>query len=161
MKYIRIEEETSDLSVRALLLTEKAPENVHFLWEYLGTPRPVPGIHAMWTGPEISCPVPYCDLRDTALEAALSLENATLSPQPGDIVMSYVAPRVWGGNPEPIFDIGLFYGAGARLFFPIGWLPGSVTAQVLPEDREALAAACATIRKHGGCVINFSREESA
>lgn len=161
MKYIRIEEQNSGLSVKASLLADKAPENVRFLWEYLATPRAVAGIHAMWTGPEISCPVPHAYLAGTGLDAALPLENATLTPQPGDIVMSYVPSRVWGGNPEPIFDIGLFYGAGARLFFPIGWLPGSVTAQVVPEDRETLARACATIRRNGGCEITFSREELA
>ncbi|RUU80428.1 DUF3830 family protein, partial [Mesorhizobium sp. M7A.T.Ca.TU.009.01.1.2] len=58
MTAIRITEPRSQLSVTALLLPEKAPENAAFLSAYLGTPRVVPGIHAMWTGPEISCPVP-------------------------------------------------------------------------------------------------------
>ncbi|RVD53969.1 DUF3830 family protein, partial [Mesorhizobium sp. M7A.F.Ca.ET.027.03.2.1] len=52
MTAIRITEPRSQLSVTALLLPEKAPENAAFLSAYLGTPRVVPGIHAMWTGPE-------------------------------------------------------------------------------------------------------------
>ncbi|MBD9597384.1 DUF3830 family protein [Ensifer sp. ENS05] len=159
MKYVRIEEPKSGLVAHAALLDEKAPENARFLWEYLATPRVVSGIHAMWTGPEISCPVPYVDISATELAAALPLENATLTPQAGDIVMSYVPQRVWGGNPDPIFDIGLFYGVGARLFFPIGWLPGSVTAQVIVDEREGLAKACAAIRRNGACEITFSRGE--
>jgi len=59
---IRITEPRSKLSVTALLLPEKAPENAAFLQAYLAMPRVVPGIHAMWTGPEISCPIPSADL---------------------------------------------------------------------------------------------------
>lgn len=161
MKYIQLGEQKSGLSAKAVLLSEKAPENTRFIWDYLATPRQVSSIHAMWTGPEISCPVPFADIAGSALAAALPLENATLTPQAGDIVMSYVPNRVWGGSPEPIFDIGLFYGSGGRLFFPIGWLPGSVTAQIVPEDRDAVAKACAAIRRSGSCEISFSRGESA
>ncbi|TGQ68371.1 DUF3830 family protein [Mesorhizobium sp. M00.F.Ca.ET.186.01.1.1] len=160
MTSISITEPRSKLSVTALLLPEKAPENVAFLRAYLGTPRIVPGIHAMWTGPEISCPVPAADLAGQAYAGPLPAENATLTPQPGDIVLSYVPPRVWGGGPNAIFDIGLFYGQGARLFFPIGWLAGSVVAQVLPQDHEQLAAACGVIRRNGACDITFSLMEA-
>ena len=153
---IRIEEGPSGLAVRALLLPEKAPVNAAFLWNYLSVPRAVPSIHAIWTGPEISCLVPAAHLAGD--EAALPPENATLHPQPGDVVLAYVPARVWGGNPQPIFDIGLFYGPGARMFFPIGWLAGSVVAQVLPEDRALLAEACGRIRRSGACEITFRRD---
>jgi hypothetical protein len=156
---IHITEPKSGLSVTAPLLDAKAPENAAFLWEYLSEQRLVGGIHAMWTGPEISCPIPSEHLGDAAYAVALPPENATLNPQPGDIVLAYVPARMWGGNPHPIFDIGLFYGPGARLLFPIGWLAGSVVAQVRPEEREALAAACGLIRKHGACDVTFSRAE--
>ncbi len=78
-----------------------------------------------------------------AYATPLPPENATLNPQPGDIVLSYVPPRMWGGNPNAIFDIGLFYGAGARMLFPIGWLAGSVVAQVPPDVRSILPAPAA------------------
>ncbi|TGV52091.1 DUF3830 family protein, partial [Mesorhizobium sp. M2D.F.Ca.ET.160.01.1.1] len=55
---LKITEPRSGLSATALLLPEKAPDNAAFLWSYLEAPRVVAGIHAMWTGPEISCPVP-------------------------------------------------------------------------------------------------------
>jgi hypothetical protein len=154
-----ITEPRSELSVTALLLPKKAPDNAAFLLAYLEQPRVVAGIHAMWTGPEISCPVPSADLDGQAYAKPLSAENATLTPQPGDIVLSYVPPRMWGGNPNPIFDIGLFYGAGARLLFPIGWLAGSVVAQVRPEERDRFAAACGVIRRNGACEITFTRVE--
>ena len=151
---IRITHAASGMDVLAPMLPEKAPANTAFLWRYLETPRVVPGIHAMWTGPEISCPIPPAHLGE---EPALPPENATLHPQPGDIVLAYVPARMWGGNPDPIFDIGLFYGPGARMLFPIGWLAGSVVAQVRPEDRAALAEACGKIRRAGACEITFER----
>lgn len=157
---ILITDARSGLSAHADLLPDKAPGNAAFLWRYLETPRVVPGLHAMWTGPEISCPIPTPHLAGADWAKALSPENATLHPQPGDIVLAYVPARVWGGNPDPIFDIGLFYGPGARMFFPIGWLPGSVVAQTRPEDRAALADACGRIRRTGACEITFSRVEA-
>ena len=157
---ISITEPRSKLSVTALLLSEKAPENAAFLQAYLATPRVVPGIHAMWTGPEISCPVPSADLDGQYYARPLPAENATLTPQPGDIVLSYVPPRMWGGNPNAIFDIGLYYGQGARLLFPIGWLAGSVVAQVRADQRDPFAAACGVIRRNGACDITFSLVEA-
>lgn len=157
---IVIREARSGLAVTARLLSEKAPENAGFLWDYLATPRLVPGLHAMWTGPEISCPIPPAHLADAAYARPLPPENATLHPQPGDIVLAYVPARMWGGNPDPIFDIGLFYGPGARMFFPIGWLAGSVVAEIAPEDRAALAAACGVIRRNGACEVSFERGEA-
>ncbi|MDZ4310701.1 MAG: DUF3830 family protein [Cypionkella sp.] len=154
MNTIRINHAASGMDILAVLNPEKAPVNAAFLWRYLETPRVVPGIHAMWTGPEISCPIPSAHLGD---EPALPPENATLHPQPGDIVLAYVPARMWGGNPDPIFDIGLFYGPGARMLFPIGWLAGSVVAQVRAEDRAALAEACSKIRRAGACEITFER----
>jgi hypothetical protein len=157
---IKITEPKSGLSVTAPLLDAKAPENAAFFWDYLSEPRLVGGIHAMWTGPEISCPIPAAQLAGEAYARPLPAENATLNPQPGDIVLSYVPARMWGGNPDPIFDIGLFYGPGARLLFPIGWLAGSVVAQVRPEEREAFAAACGVIRRNGACEVTFMRTEA-
>lgn len=158
MTRLRIRSAASGLDVLADLLPAKAPENLAFLLAYLSAPRVVPGLHAMWTGPEISCPIPPDHLAGAAYARALPPENATLHPQPGDVVLAYVPARMWGGNPDPIFDIGLFYGPGARMFFPVGWLAGSVVAQVRPEDRPALAEACTRIRRSGACEITFSQE---
>ena len=158
MTHLRIRSEPSGLDVRAEFLPTKAPQNTFFMIAYLETPRVVPGLHAMWTGPEISCPIPAKHLLSAPYTSALPPENATLHPQPGDVVLAYVPAFVWGGNPDPIFDIGLFYGPGARMFFPIGWLAGSVVAQVRPADRAALAEACGRIRRAGACDITFSLE---
>jgi len=156
MPLIRVTEPRSGLDVRARLLDDKAPANADFLRRYAAGSRAVPSIHAMWTGPEISCPVPDAHLDAADRATGLPLENATLNPLPGDVVLAYVAPRVWGGSPTAIFDIGLFYGPGGRMLFPIGWHAGSVTAKVLPEDLDAMAAGCGAIRRTGACEVTFS-----
>ncbi len=156
---IRIEEMNSGLDVLADMLDARAPANAEFLWRYLEQPRSVPGLHAMWTGPEISCPVPPGHLQGLPWVLPLPAENATLHPQPGDVVLAYVPARMWGGAPDPIYDIGLFYGPGGRMFFPIGWLAGSVVAQVKTDQRGALAEACGRIRRMGACDIRFARVE--
>lgn len=159
MTKLSIQSQAAKLGVLAEFLPAKAPDNVAFLLRYLETPRVVPALHAMWTGPEISCPIPANHLTGVDFANALPPENATLHPQPGDVVLAYVPARMWGGNPDPIFDIGLFYGPGARMLFPIGWLAGSVVAQIRPEDRSALADACGRIRRSGACDITFSLEQ--
>ena len=155
MPAIRIREDRSGLSVVATLIGDRAPVNAAFLWAFCEVPRAVPAIHAMWTGPEISAPIPDSELTDAQRAAGLPLEHATIMPQPGDVVLTYLPARVWGGGPAPVFDIGLFYGPGARLFFPIGWQPGSVVAQI--ADVAALAAACRSIRQSGACTLLFER----
>jgi hypothetical protein len=155
----RIEEARSGLSVIADLLPDRAPANVAFLWAFLARARKIPAIHAMWTGPEISAPIPDAVLSDRERDAGLPLENATIMPQPGDVVVTFLPRRVWGGGPAPVFDIGLFYGPGARLLFPIGWQAGSVAARI--ADVPALAEACGRIRQSGACVLTLSRAESS
>ena len=157
VRAIRIREDRSGLSATAALLDDRAPANAAFLWELLAQERAIPAIHAMWTGPEISAPVPDAWLDDAARSAGLPLENSTIMPQPGDIVLTFLPPRVWGGGPAPVFDIGLFYGPGARLLFPIGWQPGSIAARIPAGDVAEVAAACGRIRQSGACTLTFSR----
>lgn len=155
MTTLRITEPRSGLAATAAVLADRAPANAAFLARWLTVPRTVPAIHAMWTGPEISCPIPVGQLPPDVAALPLPGENATLNPEAGDLVLSFVAPRMWGGNPDPIFDLGLFYGPGARLLFPIGWLAGSVVAKVPAAERAAAAEACGRIRRAGACEVTF------
>jgi hypothetical protein len=154
---LRASEPRSGLDVRFRLLADRAPAGAAFLAALLAEPKAIEAIHAIWTGPEISCPVPL-RLVPPPARGPLPAENATIHPQPGDLVLAYVPPRLWGGGPDPVFDLGIFYGPGARLFFPIGWLPGSVVGRAAPAELEPLARACAAIRLAGACTIHFSLE---
>ena len=158
--WLHVSEARSGLDARFTLFDDKAPDGAGFLRRLFAVPRDIAGIHAMWTGPEISCPVPYAMVPED-IRAALPVENGTIQPQPGELVLSYVPPRMWGGGPDPVFDIGLFYGPGARLLFPIGWLPGSVVARVLPAELEDFARACGVIRRGGACTVRFALVDAA
>ncbi len=157
MRAIRIQEQRSGLDAAAHLHAEAAPANSAFLWDFLAQPRDIPALHAMWTGPEISAPIPDSLLPDRHRAEGLPLENATVMPQPGELVLAYLPPRVWGGGATPVFDLGLFYAPQGRLFFPIGWHAGSVVARVAAEALGPLAAACRRIRANGACTLTFSR----
>ena len=152
---LHVSEPSSGLLARFALLPDKAPVAVGFLQRLLAAPQEVAGIHAMWTGPEISCPVPFATV-PAEVQGALPVENGTVQPQPGELVLSYVPPRMWGGGPDPVFDIGLFYGPGARLLFPIGWLPGSVAGRIVADELDGFARACAAIRRTGACTVRFA-----
>ena len=154
---VAITEPASGLAAVVTLLAEQAPANAAFLWAALAQPQEVAAIHAMWTGPEISCPLPATALEAALRDAPLPLENATITPAPGDIVLSWLPQRLWGGGPDPVFDIGLYYGPGARCLFPIGWQAGSVVARVPASDLAELAAACGRIRRAGACTVTFAR----
>jgi hypothetical protein len=156
-RHIRIREARSGLDASFLLLAAETPACSAFLWGFLDQPCEVPAIHAMWTGPEISCPVPAAMVADPALRKPLPQENATITPQAGELVLSYVPPFRSRGNPEPVFDLGVFYAPGGRMLFPAGWIAGSVVARCVPDTVPALAAACATIRRAGACTVEFSR----
>ncbi len=110
-RQIAIRDAANGLDVRAVLLDDKAPANAAFLWAWAEAPRPVPAIHAMWTGPEISCPIPPAQLAGQGWATALPPENATLHPQPGDVVLALGFPwGVMGGA-----TTGIVIGAGAAL----------------------------------------------
>lgn len=152
MHAIRIEEARSGLAVNAALLRTEAPENTAFLWEWLAVPRVVPAIHGIWTGPEITA-----SLADAPHAAPLPLECATVSPQPGEIVLSFLPARVWPGMAEPGLHLGIFYAAGGRMFLPIGWHAVSVVGRVAAADLAKLAEACRRIRQSGACALTLAR----
>ncbi len=153
MPLIRFTEPKSGLDVRAELLPATAPDNADFLQACATGGVTIPSIHAMWTGPEISCPVPTAHVPASWAGRPLPLESATLNPAAGDVIVAYLPRLVWGGNPDPVYDIGLFYGPGGRMLFPIGWFPGSLAARVLAADLAALRTGCQAIRQAGACTI--------
>jgi hypothetical protein len=156
-RQIRLTEPDSGLDCRLTLLEDKAPRAAEALWSLAGTGAAFDAIHAMWTGPEISCPVPATAFPPGALDAGPFAENATSFPEAGEIAVVFAPENSFKGQPFAFFDIGLFYGPGARLFMPMGWVMASVCAIVPPEDFEAYRAGCMAIRKSGACRLTFSQ----
>jgi hypothetical protein len=88
----------------------------------------------------------------------LPLENATSYPEEGDIAVVYAPANSWKGQPPFGFlDIGVFYGCGARLLMPMGWIQASVCGRVVGEGLAAVRTACQSIRRRGACRLSFQR----
>jgi TPR repeat protein len=156
-RHIRLIEPGSGLDCRLVLLDERAPRSAQALWARAGAGGEHEAIHAMWTGPEISCPVPATAFPAGADLSGLPLENATSFPEAGDVAVVWAPANSFKGQPSAFFDVGLFYGPGARLFMPMGWVMASVCAQVADDDVEAYRAGCMAIRRAGACRLTFSQ----
>jgi hypothetical protein len=155
-RHIRIRESESGLDARVLLLDDLAPRSSDALWQIAGAGGVHEAIHAMWTGPEISCPIPAASLPAKLDLSHLPLENATSYPEEGDIAVVYAPANTWKGQPPfGFFDVGVFYGRGARLLMPMGWIQASVCGRVVTEDLAAVRTACQSIRRRGACRLSF------
>ena len=159
-RYIFIKEPRAGLNCRVELLDELAPRGATALWSLAGAGGTHFAQHAMWTGPEISCPVFGDRFPDAAIFDSIPLENATSFPAAGEIVTVHARKGTWAGMPPAdLFDVGLFYGPGGRLLMPMGWIMGSVSGRVVAEDMEAFRAACGAIRRNGACELEFARAD--
>ncbi len=157
--HIRIQESASGLDARVLLLSDLAPRSTEALWQIAGAGGVHEAIHAIWTGPEISCPIPAARLPAQIDLNDLPLENATSYPEEGEIAIIYAPPNTWKGQlPHGFLDVGIFYGRGARLLMPMGWIQASVCGRVVSEDLAALVTACQAIRRGGACRLSFQRD---
>lgn len=155
-RHIRIRESDSALDARVLLLDDLAPRSSDALWQIAAAGGAHEAIHAMWTGPEISCPIPAASLPPRLDLGNLPLENATSYPEEGDIAVVYAPANTWKGQPPfGFFDVGVFYGRGARLLMPMGWIQASICGRIVGEDMAAVRTACQAIRRRGACTLSF------
>src|ERR1700678_2427995 len=96
-RHIRIREPDSGLDARVFLLDDLAPRSAQALWQIAGAGGAQEAIHAMWTGPEISCPIPEAKLPAALDLSPLVPENATSYPDEGDIAVVYAPLNSWKG----------------------------------------------------------------
>lgn len=156
MRIIRLVEPESGLSARCQLLDNAAPVSAQFLWDLAERKAGFDAMHAIWTGPEISVPMPAGVLPGDMDQPAVPPENATSYPDAGDIVLAYLAAGSTKGLPPgDFYDIGLFYGGGGRLMMPFGWIQANVCARILDEDLAKAQADCRTIRRNGACTLSL------
>jgi hypothetical protein len=154
---IRITESASKLKVTCRLLDDKAPHSSGFLWQIASRRLSFDAIHAIWTGPELSCPMPANALPEDLAGLQIPLENATSYPKAGEIVLAFLsAGSIKGVPPGAFFDVGIFYDDGGRLLFPFGWLKANVCAEIVDSELPAVQTAMRTIRNHGACRIAFA-----
>lgn len=156
MQYIRFKEQHSGMSVRCKLLSEKAPASSEFLSQLAKCKGSFDANHAIWTGPELSCPLPASVLPEELAAKLIPEENATSFPGPGEIVLACIAAgSVKDLPPGNFYDIGLFYGPGGRLLMPFGWIKANVCAVVVDEDLGSFQACMKTIRHNGACKLEI------
>jgi len=154
MDLVIFTEPKSGLSARCRLLPDAAPQSCDFLRDLATRRASFEAMHAIWTGPEISVPMPSAALPQGMAQPAIPAENATSYPGAGDVVLAYLAPgSTQGLPPGPFYDIGIFYGAGGRLLMPFGWIQANVCARILPEDLDKGVPDCRPIRRNGACTI--------
>jgi len=160
VRWIELDFYQEGVRVRARLLTELAPATCEAIWRLAGLQPTLTGVHAAFTGRELSVRIP----KDIAAQAggleALPPENQTVLPLPGDLVWAYLPPYAWGGVPEPIYDLGIFYGRDSRLFLPVGWVPGNRFAQVDSDDLAALADVASRAQVEGKKMLILRRATS-
>jgi hypothetical protein len=77
-------------------------------------------------------------------------------PTAGDVIWYYQAPNLMAGLADEVWEIGLFYGNGGRIFGPLGWTPCNIIASV-SDGLAAFAEACAAIRLSGARKVTLSR----
>lgn len=159
IRHIHIREANSGLDARVLLLDDLAPRSAEALWRIAGAGAAHDAMHAMWTGPEISCPIAESNLPAGLNLPNLPQENATSFPEEGDIAVVYAPVNTWKGQPPfGFFDVGIFYGRGARLLMPMGWIMASVCGRIALDDLAAVRDACQAIRRRGACRLTFLQE---
>lgn len=131
-----------------------APRTCAAIWDALARPIRIPAMHAMFAGPEIMLGLPpeaqHFDPR------AIPVENQTCFPSAGDCLWFYQAPGMMQGLAAELWEIGMFYAGGGRIFGPLGWTPCNIFGRMI-EGLDAFAAACAAIRVHGMKTVEISR----
>lgn len=158
MRQILITEPNSQLSATCDLLDEQAPASAGFVWQLAGTGQSIDAMHAIWTGPELSCPLPASALPDELASRLVPEENATSYPAAGELVLASIpAGSIQGLPPGNFFDLGLFYGPGGRLLMPFGWIKANVCARVIAADLEHLKSSMNAIRRNGACRISLQQ----
>ena len=156
MRQIIFREPKSNLSARCDLLDDKAPKSTEFLWQLAQRRMSFDAMHAIWTGPELSCPLPAQVLPDALAKDTIPMENATSYPDVGDVVLACIqSGSAKGLPPGNFFDVGLFYGRGARLLMPFGWIMANVCARIVDADLENAQTRIRAIQRNGACRLSI------
>lgn len=140
----------------ASLAEAHAPVTSALIWEALARPVSMLATHAMYAGPEIMLNLP--EEARTFSPTEVPAENQQVIPAAGDVIWYFQAPNLMAGLSEEVWEIGLFYGPGGRIFGPLGWTPCNIIGHV-SEGLEPFAEACAALRLSGARKLTLGRSE--
>ncbi|WP_298229805.1 DUF3830 family protein [Gryllotalpicola sp.] len=140
----------------ATLLVDEAPRTATAIWEALKEPVTESVMHAMYAGPEIMFGLP--PQAQTFDPAALPAENQQVIPAPGDLIWFFQPKELMGGLDFELWELGIFYGRGGRVFGPLGFSPCTIWASITSGLAE-FAAACQETRTIGLKTLTIGRIE--
>ncbi|MEQ9812548.1 MAG: DUF3830 family protein [Azospirillaceae bacterium] len=145
-----------DSKVRSLitLYDENAPVTCNTLWDALAKPMQSPALHAMFAGPEIMLGLP--EANQTFDPEGIPAENQDCFPAPGDCLWFYQRKNLMKGLSWELWEIGIFYDNGGRVFGPLGWTPVNVWASVT-DNLEGFQEECRKIRWEGVKTVEIGR----
>jgi hypothetical protein len=130
----------------ATLCSQEAPVTSAAIWDALTSPVTETVMHAMYAGPEVMFGLP--EEAQTFDPKSLPGENQQVVPAAGDLVWYYQAPNAMAGLDFELWEVGIFYGKGGRIFGPMGWTPCTIFASITDGLGE-FAAACQQTRVTG------------
>ncbi len=136
------------------LYDQNAPITCNTLWDALKEPVRMDAIHAMFAGPEIMMGLPQ--EAQTFDPTSIPSENQSCFPEAGECLWFYQGKNVMKGLPEELWEIGVFYDAGARIHGPLGWTPCNLFDRIT-EGLDDFAKACRGTRTHGIKTVEFGR----
>jgi Protein of unknown function (DUF3830) len=140
----------------ATLCDTEAPVTSEAIWNALERPVAEKVMHAMYAGPEIMFGLP--ESARTFDPSTLPAENQQVIPAAGDLVWFFQAPNAMAGLDFELWELGIFYGKGGRIFGPLGWTPCTIVASIT-EGLEEFAAACQETRVTGVKSLTIGRVE--
>ncbi|WP_329172663.1 DUF3830 family protein [Streptomyces sp. NBC_01477] len=140
----------------ATLAADDAPATCAAIWDALAEPVTEKVMHAMYAGPEIMFGLP--EQAHTFDPRALPAENQQVIPGAGDLIWFFQEPGQMAGLTFELWEVGIFYGKGGRVFGPLGWTPCTIFASIT-EGLAEFAAACAETRVSGVRSLTIGRVE--
>ncbi len=140
----------------ATLHLDAAPVTAEAIWGALETPITEDVMHAMYAGPEIMFGIPQS--AQTFDPTVLPAENQQVIPAPGDLIWFHQAKELMAGLDFELWELGIFYGKGGRIFGPLGWTPCTNWASIT-SGLDEFATACAEIRTVGLKRLTIGRIE--
>jgi len=138
----------------ATLADDVAPKTAEAIWSALAEPVSETVMHAMYAGPEVMFGLP--ESAQTFEPTALPAENQQVIPAAGDLIFYHQIPHQMSGLDFELWEVGIFYGKGGRIFGPLGWTPCSIFASIT-EGLDEFAAACQETRVSGVKKLTIGR----
>ena len=139
------------------LHNDLAPQTCAAIWGALERPRQIRAVHAMFAGPEIMLGLP--PEAQNFDPRAIPVENQTCFPAAGDCLWFYQAKGMMKGLTDELWEVGVFYAEGSRIFGPLGWTPRNIFSRIV-KGLDDFAAACADIRLTGAKMLELRRDDS-